>query len=315
MPLTLIETGAQVPLDKITESGQKVRGGTADLGIDDLLTSIKTQGQIHAVSVLDEGTGVYELINGHRRFTAAKKGHLPALRANIYRLPESEEANRELLIQQHLYAANLAEPLLPLERARQFEQVMNEFGFDIDKVAEIFDGETVESVTRTMKYLAIDQKVVDLIEASPEKFTIGHLEVLADYASPSTKGAWRMTPKEQFAAAEVLVHQTDKAVVADPRKLEGHIRQIVKKRRDEAAAEKKAAKVRPQADPVKVLFKAVEGLEASVRTLAGLDLTQVADIEPSDKGNVVKRCYDAVEAITAFADDRVAKLAVRRAVS
>jgi hypothetical protein len=121
------------------------------------------------------------------------------------------------------------------------------------------------SVTRTMKYLAIDQKVIDLVEARPEKFSTGHLEVLADYASPSTKGAWRMTPKEQLAAAEVLVHQTDKAVVADPRKLEGHIRQLVKKRRDEPAAEKKAARARPQADPVKALFRAIEGLEASVK--------------------------------------------------
>jgi ParB/RepB/Spo0J family partition protein len=315
MSLTLIETGSQVPIDKIGESGQKVRSTTADAGIDDLLASLKAQGQIHAISLLDEGTGVYELINGHRRLTAAKRGKMPALRANIYGIPKGEEAKRELLIQQHLYAANLAEPLLPLERARQFEQVMHEFGFDVEKIAEVFDGETAESVTRTMKYLAIDQKVIDLVEASPEKFSTGHLEVLADYASPSTKGAWRMTPKEQLAAAEVLVHQTDKAVVADPRKLEGHIRQLVKKRRDEAAAEKKAARARPQADPVKALFRAIEGLEASVKTLTGLDLTLVADIEPGDKGNLVKRCYDAVEAIGVFADDSVAKLSVRRGVS
>lgn len=315
MPLTLTATGELVPLDKIKDSGQKVRVGTADLGIDDLLTSIKAQGQIHAISLLDEGAGAYELINGHRRFTAAKKGNLAALRSNIYEIPEGEVEQRELLIQQHLYAANLAEPLLPLERARQFEQVMSEFGFGIEKVAEIFDGETVESVTRTMKYLAIDQKVIDLVESSPDKFSIGHLAVLADYASPRTKGAWRMTPKEQFAAAEVLVHQTDKAVVADPRKLESHIRQIVKKRRDEAAAEKRAAKARPQADPVKVLFKAIEGVESAVKALTGLDLNQIEDVEPSDKGNVIKRCYDAVESITTFADDRVAKLAVHRTTS
>ncbi len=41
----------------------------------------------------------------------------------------------------------------------------------------------------------------------------------------------------------------------------------------------------------------------------------VAEIDPADKGAAIKRTYDAVEALTAFADERVSKLPVRRAAS
>src|SRR5439155_22133012 len=130
------------------------------------------------------------------RVAAALRGDLPSLRANVYRVPPEEEENRELFIQQHLYAANMAEPLLPVERARMFDALMRDFGFDVERVAEVFEGETVATVTDTMKYLAIDETVLDIVAANPEKFSEAHLEILAEYASPSTKGAWRMKPEE-----------------------------------------------------------------------------------------------------------------------
>ena len=315
MPLKLVETGKQLELSKIAESGQKVRGSTADAHIDDLLKSMVSNGQVHAISVLENGDGRYELINGHRRFTAARKGKLPWLRANVYRIPEGEEENEGLLIQQHLHAANLSEALLPIERARQFARVMEDFDVDISALPDIFKGETEQSIRDALRLLTIDQRVLDLVETNPTKFTEGHLRVLADYASPSMKGAWRMKPDEQVAAAQMLVRQEDKAAAADPRKFDAHIKSVVKKRRDEAEAEKKKNARKPQADPVKALFKAVEGVESAVKILRDLHIASIAEIDPSDKGAVIKRIYDAVETLTTVADDRVGKLPVRRAAS
>ena len=118
MPLEVVEVGKQVPLSQIIESGQKVRKETADQGLDQLLKSIRSHGQIHAISLIENGDGTYEIGNGHRRFAAATRGDLPTVRATISRVPAGEEENRELLIQQHLYAANMAEPLLEVERVR-----------------------------------------------------------------------------------------------------------------------------------------------------------------------------------------------------
>lgn len=314
MPLTLVETGKQLDLAKITESGQKVREETADSGIDDLLKSILTNGQVHAVSVLDNGDGTYQLINGHRRYTAGRKGKLPWLRANVYRVPDGADDDRELLIQQHLHAANLSESLAPLERARQFQLVMDDFDVDISNLPEIFKGETEETIRETLKLLAIDQDVLDLVKANPNRFSAQNLKVLADFASASTKGSWRMKPEEQRAAAQFLLKQEDKTVINDPRKFDAHLRSVVKKRRDEETQRKAQAK-KTQADPVKALFKALEAVETSVKALRDLDMTPISEIDPGDKGAVIKRVYDTVGSLTAIADDRVAKLPVRRAAS
>ena len=37
-----------------------------------------------------------------------------------------------------------------------FDEVMREFNFDVVRVADLFDGETPETITDTLRFLAID---------------------------------------------------------------------------------------------------------------------------------------------------------------
>lgn len=316
MSLRLVGTSKTIALEKITESGQKVRETTAESGIDGLLQSIRLNGQIHAVSLIENGDGTYELINGHRRFAAARMGGLSSLRANIYEVPAGDEDSRELLIQQHLHAANLTESLTELERAEQFSRVMSEFNLDVEALPEIFKGENVGSIRDCLKLLNIDERVRDLVTANPDRFSSAHLHVLADYATPSTKGAWRMKPDEQVAAAEMLVRQENKRAVADPRKFDAHIKSVVKARRDHEK-EKNAVlnSKRPQADPVKALFRSIDAADIAVKSLVNSDTSMIKEIEAVDKGQALKNLYDLIEALSSFADDHVAKLPVRRGVS
>ncbi|GAA4003198.1 ParB/RepB/Spo0J family partition protein [Streptomyces plumbiresistens] len=313
MALEAIETGRHVPLDEIAESQQKVRVETVEQRLDDLSNSIKEHGQIHAVSLLQDVStpdGKYELINGHRRYQAARRGGLKTLRANIYRIPAGEEKNRDLLIQQHLYAANMAEPLIPVERARMFEALMREYKMSAEQVASCFEGETAVSVAEAMKYLAIDQVVLDVISAHPEKFSEGHIRVLAEFSSPD-KRAWRMKPDEQLRVAREVAEQKDKLVAADPRKLEERVKSVVKMRRDQERARNEKVK-KSQADPVKSLFRAVEAVENAVRNLRELDLLVIKEIDAVDKGDVMKRLYETVQSLDDFANDRLSKLSTSR---
>lgn len=314
MPLELKEIGVQVPLSKMKQSAQKVRRETAEQGIDNLLASMVNHGQIHAISVIRDDDGTYEVINGHRRTAAGIRGKLTSVRANVYAVPPGEEDTRELLIQQHLYAANMAEPLIAIERARAYEALMNDLGFEIDQVAAAFEGETPETVADTLRYLNIDERVLDVVQAHPEKFSPAHLAVIADYASAGTKGSWRMKPDEQYRIAKEIVDQVDKQVVKDPRKLETRIKAVVNERRD-AEKKKNAASKKALADPVKALFKAIEGVESSVKALRDTDLSTITDIEAGDKGSAVKRVLDCVDELTVFNDDRLAKLRLRKAAS
>ncbi|MFJ4981495.1 ParB/RepB/Spo0J family partition protein [Streptomyces coeruleorubidus] len=313
MALEAIETGRHVLLGEINESRQKVRRETAEQRLDDLAKSIKEHGQIHAVSLLQDDndpTGKYELINGHRRYHAARRGGMKTLRANIYRIPAGQENNKDLLIQQHLYAANMAEPLIPVERARMFEALMDEYRMTAEQVANCFEGETAESVADAMRYLAIDQVVLDVISAHPDKFSEGHIRVLADFSSPS-KHAWRMRPEEQLRVAREVAEQKDKRIVADPRELEAHVKSVVKLRREQERARNEKIK-KAQADPVKALFRAVEAAESAVRSLRDVDLQPIKEIDAGDKGDLMKRLYDSVQSLDDFANERLSKLPTSR---
>lgn len=312
MALEAIETGRHVPLNDIAESPQKVRRETVEQRLDDLAKSIKEHGQIHAVSLLQEDSDKYELINGHRRFQAARRGGMKALRANIYRIPAGQEANRDLLIQQHLYAANMAEPLIPVERARMFEALMQQYDMTAEQVANCFEGENAQSVAEAMKYLAIDQVVLDVISAHPEKFSEGHIRVLAEFSSPE-KRAWRMKPEEQLRVAREVAEQKDKLIAADPRKLEERVKGVVKLRREQERARNEKAK-KTQADPVKGLFRAIEALETATRSLREVDLLSIKEIDAGDKGDLIKRLYDSVQSLDDFANERLPKLPTSRKV-
>jgi ParB/RepB/Spo0J family partition protein len=312
MALKLIGAATQVPLSEIMESEQKVRETTSDIKLDDLMKSMINHGQIHAVSLLQNKDGTKELINGHRRFGAAKRGDFATLRANIYEVPEGQEDDKDLLISQHLYAANMSEQLVPLERARFFEALMVDMDFTVEQVAQALEGETVESVVETMRILQIDEEVLEVIQAHPEKFTPTHLQVLADYASAATKGAWRIKPDEQMKIVREIADQTNKQVARDPRKLELHIKSMVNDRRNKEKQRNSETR-RALTDPVKTVFKALDGLDTAVRNLQNVDLSTITDIDAGDKGAALKRVYDAIEQLTVFNEDRLAKLRVRKA--
>jgi hypothetical protein len=44
----------------------------------------------------------------------------------------------------------------------------------------------------------------------------------------------------------------------------------------------------------------------------GFDLAAIKDVDPADKGDTLNRLYQAVEAISQFAEQRVTKLRMRR---
>jgi hypothetical protein len=194
-----------------------------------------------------------------------------------------------------------------------FEAVMDEFGFTVEQVAESFEGETPQSVTDTLAFLAIDEAVLDIVAANPGRFTEAHLRVIADYASAAKK-AWRMKPDEQVRIARELVDQTDKQVAADPRKLETRIKAVVKERRDREA-EKKAQVKRGQSDPVKTLFRAIEAVETQTKALVDIDLDAIKTIDPADKGEAMKRVFDVIDRLTVYNDERLSKLPVRKAAA
>ena len=205
--------GVDIPIKKITISPYHFRKETGDERLEELAKSMQKFGQIHAVSVIRKN-GANELINGHRRFKAAKLAGMETLRANTYEFEdhEKDEATRRQVIAQFLLAANKQEPLVPIERARFWQWLIEELSMTQEDVAEVHNT-SVDDINSDLMFLNLDTAVLDLVAAAPDRFSQQHLRVLATYASPGKK-AWRITPAEQKKLAQKLLTQEDKAASA-----------------------------------------------------------------------------------------------------
>jgi ParB/RepB/Spo0J family partition protein len=313
MPLKISKEAIDVPLSKIEMSHQRWRSATADQGIEELARSIKEKGLIHAISLLDAGNGAYEVIQGHRRTLAAPKAGLSKIRADLYEYEEAKDEDMDMAIARFLYAANLSEPLVPLEKARMFESLMLDADLSVEQLAEMFEDESPETISEGLELLAIGDEALEVIENNPDRFTEAHLKVLAEYASSSKRG-WRMKPDEQAKVAQEIAQQADKTIVRDPRKFETRIKAVVNERRADEK-EKRKEKKRQQTDPVKQLLKSLEAVDSAVTELVSLDLGKLKQMEAVDKGHVLNRCYTMIEQLTAFSEDQIGKLPVRKAAA
>jgi ParB/RepB/Spo0J family partition protein len=313
MPLERTDRSTEIPLSQIDLSDQRWRADTADTGLEELAKSLKEQGQIHNISLLRDGGDKYEVINGHRRVSAAKLGKLRKIRADLYDWDPAEGEDRDLAIARHLYAANLSEPLTLLEKARMFDDIRVTTGFDLEQLADLFEEETADTIQEALQLLSISGDALEVVERNPDRFTEAHLRVLADYAGGG-KRAWRMKPEEQAKVAREIVEQKDKTAVRDSRKFEGRIRSVVNERRREEQVKKREQKKkeRRQSDPVKELFKVLESTENSIRELVAFEIKDIKRIDPVDKGHVLKVAYTLIDQMSDFTESGLSKLPQRR---
>src|SRR5947209_2024101 len=119
-----IAYGETLPVGSIRQSPYHFRKETSDVKLAELTESIQKLGLIHAVSVVRYPDGRLDLVNGHRRLLAHKRGGILQIRANVYEFDANElgdEQRQQQAVVQFLLAANSNEPLIPVERARAYE--------------------------------------------------------------------------------------------------------------------------------------------------------------------------------------------------
>jgi ParB/RepB/Spo0J family partition protein len=299
----------QLPITKIRQSPFHFRKESAMEKMEDLAASIDSLGLIHAISVVDDGRGSYELINGHRRWLAHKHLKRKQIRSNIYEYEKDElddEARRRQVVAEFLLAANKAEPLIPIERARYYAEAMDKFDWSVEDIARVHNV-TVKSVQDDLVFLSLDDRVLDMVQASPDRFSTDHLRVLAENSSPTTRKAWRLEPDEQVKAAENLARQEDKEIVESPVAWESHVKGIVKKRRQaKAVANRKVG--RGTEDPVKALFKLLDTTQKQLDELTKADVSSIKEIRPEDKGQVTQDLYAMAQQLIDFTEGPIQKL-------
>ena len=142
--------------------------------IDELAESIKKYGVIQPI-IVSKKESYYEIVAGERRWRASKKAGLTEMPCIIRESEEKE--NKEIALIENIQR----EDLNPIEKAKSFRTLMDEYGLTQAELAETL-GISRSSLANTVRLLNLDPRVIDL--ALEGKLTEGHCRSLIGIENP-----------------------------------------------------------------------------------------------------------------------------------
>ena len=156
---------AHVPVEQIHANPRQPRrrfDSEANAGLAD---SIRHQGVVQPVVLRPRLEGGYELIAGERRWRAAREAGLPTVPAVIR---EADDRNTLLL---GLVENVARENLSPVEEARGFAVLMDEFELSLGEVSEQV-GRSKPAISNKLRLLELSDDVLAMVERG--ELTEGH---------------------------------------------------------------------------------------------------------------------------------------------
>ena len=162
------EKSSEILLSQIKANQYQPRTSFDQKKLEELAESIKKHGVIQPVLVRKDGKG-FELVAGERRFRAAKLAKLkkiPVVVSNI-----SDVQSLEIAILENIQR----EDLNPLEVAKGYQRLKDEFGYTQEAVAKSV-GKPRSSVANSLRLLTLSPKIQDEIDKGA--ISEGHAKVL-----------------------------------------------------------------------------------------------------------------------------------------
>lgn len=147
----------QIPLGSIKPNSRQPRRRFDAEGISELAESVRVQGLVQPVVVRPVPGGTWELIAGERRLRAAKAAGLATIPALVR---ESDDRDSLLLA----LVENVArEDLSPIEEARAYSVLMDEFSLSLGDMAERV-GRSKPTISNRIRLLELPEDVIGLLE-------------------------------------------------------------------------------------------------------------------------------------------------------
>jgi len=172
---------AHLPVETIHPNPRQPRRRFDAEATTALADSIKAQGIVQPVLVRPRTTGGFELIAGERRWRAAKQAGAPTIPALI-----RETDDRDTLLLG--IVENVArEQLSPVEEARAYALLIDEFGLALGEIAERV-GRPKPAVSNQMRLLELPDDLLGMIDRG--ELTDGHARAVL--AVPDNDGRRRL---------------------------------------------------------------------------------------------------------------------------
>jgi ParB family chromosome partitioning protein len=156
---------AQLPLDHVYPNPRQPRRRFDHESTAALAESLRAQGLVQPVVVRSRPAGGYELIAGERRWRAAKEAGLETIPAVV-----RETGDRDALLLG--LVENVArEQLSPVEEARAYALLLDEFDLGLGEIAERVS-RSKPAVSNRMRLLELPEDVLAMLERG--ELTEGH---------------------------------------------------------------------------------------------------------------------------------------------
>jgi ParB family chromosome partitioning protein len=158
----------EIPLARIRENPRQPRLRMDDAALATLAESIREHGVIQPILVTETIDG-YQLVAGERRVRASRLAGLERIPAIIRQLADRQQL--ELALVENLQR----EDLDPIEAARAYRQLIDEFAFSQEDLATRV-GRARSTVANTLRLLELHQAVQDAIVDG--RITEGHARAI-----------------------------------------------------------------------------------------------------------------------------------------
>ena len=199
----LSEGLANVDIDLIDPSPYQPRTRFREEALDELARSIRVSGIVQPL-IVRRIESRFQLIAGERRWRAAQRAGLDRVPVVVRDVPE------EMALEMTLVENLQREDLNPIEQARAFQRLSDEFHLTQEQMAER-TGKDRATIANSLRLLRLEPPILDLIEEG--RVTAGHARPLLSLVSADE----RVALAKKIARGGMTVRQVERFVARGPR--------------------------------------------------------------------------------------------------
>lgn len=190
-------------VDAIVPNRYQPRQTFSPQELAELTASLKQSGLLQPILVRRKGDGIFELISGERRWRAAKEAGLETIQAVIRNCGDEESV--VLALVENLQRADLN----PMEMARAYYRMMNEFGLTQDIIAQRVSCER-SSIANIVRLMNLPSEIQQLIETN--QLSMGHAKVILGLPGQNEQ----LRVAQRVVSKALSVRETEKLVESSP---------------------------------------------------------------------------------------------------
>tara|TARA_B100001564_G_scaffold277209_1_gene238999 strand:+ start:72 stop:920 length:849 start_codon:yes stop_codon:yes gene_type:complete len=188
----------KLKISEVIRSKLQPRRNFDKQNLEDLSNSIKERGVVQPIIVRNSKTqqGKYEIVAGERRWLASQNAGLNEIPAVIIEADDLKSLEFAIVenVQRH--------DLNPIEEAQGYLRLIDEFGYDQDKVAK-FIGKSRAHISNCIRLLSLPKNIIEMIEMN--QLSQGHAKVLVGLENSSLIAKKIIEKKLSVRQAEALV--------------------------------------------------------------------------------------------------------------